>query len=62
MILNQIKLDRADIFIKYIPSVFSLVFPPKILISNKLVLPVSNLLKALELVENKVDKTFSKNI
>ena len=62
MILNQIKLDRADIFIKYIPSVFPLVFPPKILISNKLVLPVSNLLKALELVENKVDKTFSKNI
>ena len=45
MIVNQIKLERADIFVKYIASVSPLVFPPKTLIWNKIVLPVSNSLK-----------------
>ena len=58
MILDGIKLDRADIFSKYIGNVFPLVFPPKNLIWNKMVLPVSNSLKVLEFVGNELDKTF----
>ena len=51
MILNQVKLDRADIFINYVPSVFSLAFPLKNLISHKMVLRVPNSLKHLQLLE-----------
>ena len=59
MILNRVKLERAVIFIQYIASVVPLIFPPKTLVWNKLVLPVSNSLNPLELVENEVGKAFS---
>ena len=64
MILNRIKLEleRAVIFIKYIAKVVPLIFSPKTLILNKLVLPVSNSLKVLQLVQNELQKTFSESI
>ena len=62
MILNRIKLERTVIFIKYIAIVFPLVFPPKILIWNTIMLPALNLLKILELVENALEKTSSESI
>ena len=58
MILNQVKLDRADIFINYVASIFSLVFPLKNLISDEMVLPVPNSLTLPQLLENELDKTF----
>ena len=58
MILNQVKLDRADIFINYVASIFSLAFPLKNLISDKMVLRLPNSLKLPQLVENELDKTF----
>ena len=58
MILDQVKLDRADIFINYVASVFSSAFPLKNLILYKMVLPVPNSLKLLQLVESELDKTF----
>lgn len=58
MILNQVKLDRADIFINYVASIFSLAFPLKNLISDEMVLPVPNSLKLPQLLENELDKTF----
>ena len=61
-ILNRIKLERTVIFIKYIAIVILLVFPPKILIWNTVVLPAPNLLKVLELVENEIEKTSSESI
>ena len=57
-ILNRLKRERTVIFIKYIATVIFLVFPPKTLISSKIMLPASNLLKVLELVENELEKTF----
>lgn len=58
MILNQVKLDRADIFINYVASIFSLAFPLKNLISDEMVLPVPNSLTLPQLLENELDKTF----
>ena len=46
MILNRLKPECAVIFIEYITSVVLLIFPMKTLISNEMVLPRSNLLKA----------------
>ena len=62
MILNRIKLERTVIFIKYIAVVVPLVFPPKILIWNTMVLPAVDFLKVLELVENGLEKTSSERI
>ena len=62
MILNRVKLELAVALIKYIASVVPLIVPPKKLIWNKMVLPSSNLLKVLELVENVLEQTFSESI
>ena len=56
MILNHV---RTVVFIKYISSLAPAIFPPKTLIWNKMVLPASNSLKVLELVENELEKTSS---
>ena len=53
MILNHVKLERA-----VVPSIF----PLKTLISNKMVLSISNSLKVLGLVENELKNIFSKSI
>ena len=58
MILNRAKSGRAVIFIKCIASVVPLIFPPKTLI----LLPASNSLKILELVENELEKSSSESI
>ena len=62
MILDHVKLDRAVVFTKYIASVVSLVFLQKTLIWNKIVLPVSNSMKVIELLENKLEITCSEGI
>ena len=59
MILNPVKLERLVVFINYITSVVPLT---KILIWNKMMLPALNLLKSPELIENELEKTFSKSI
>ena len=46
MILNRLKPECAVIFIEYITGVVLLIFPMKTLISNEMVLPRSNSLKA----------------
>ena len=56
MILYRVKVKRGVIFIWYIASVVPLIFPPKTLIWNKLVLLALNLLKVLKLVKNDLDK------
>ena len=62
MILNRVKLERAVVFTKYIASVIPIIFSPKILIWNKMVLPALNSFKVLGLVENELEKIFSKSI
>ena len=52
MIVYRVKLERAVIFIKYIASTVSLIFPSKSLIWSKVVLPASDLMNFLELVKN----------
>ena len=62
MILYSEKLECAITFIKYIAGAVPLIFPPKTLIRNKIVLPASNLLKVLELLKNEQVKNLSKII
>ena len=59
MILNCLKCDLAVISIESIASVVPLIFSPKTLISNKMLLPPTNSRKVLELVESELEKTFS---
>ena len=44
---NCVKLERVVIFIKYIASVVTLMFPLKILIWHKMMLPALNSLEVL---------------
>ena len=60
MTLNRVKLGRAVTFMKYLAIVISLIFLPKILISNKITFSASNLLSFAELVKNELMKNISK--
>ena len=60
MTLNRVKLGLAVTFMKYLPSVVSLIFLAKILIWNKITFPSSNLLKLAELVVNEPMKIIYK--
>ena len=61
MTLNRVKLGRAVTFMKYLASVVSLIFLPKILIWNKITFPTSDLLNFAELVGNEL-KSISKKV
>ena len=52
MSLNRVKQGGAVAFMKYLPSVVSLIFPAKTLIWNKITFPPSNSLNLAELAEN----------
>ena len=60
MTLNRVKLERAVTFMKYLASVVSLIFLPKILDWNKITFMASNLLNFTKLVENELMKNISK--
>ena len=62
MTLNRVKLGRAVTFVKYLPSVVSLLFLTKTLIWNKITFPASNPLNFTELVENELMKSISKKV
>ena len=62
MILNGVKQELAIIFIKYIAGVVFLITRSKILVWYKMLLPASNSLNLLKLVENELQMTFSENI
>ena len=57
MIVYRVKLERAVIFIKYIASTVSLIFPSESLIWSKVVLPASDLMNFLGMVKNVLKKT-----
>ena len=59
MTLNRVKLGRAVTFMKYLASVVSLIFLPKTLSWNKIMLGQSNLLNLAELVVNELTKSIS---
>ena len=52
MSLNRVKQGGAVAFMKYLPSVVSLIFPAKTLIWNKITFPPSNSLNLADLAEN----------
>ena len=60
MTLNNVKLECAVTFMKYLASVDSLIFLPETLIWNKTTFPALNLLNFEELVENELMKSISK--
>ena len=60
MTLNRVKLGRAVTFMKYLTSIVSLIFLPKMLIWNKMTFPISLSLNFAELVENEFMKSISK--
>ena len=62
MALNRVKLGRAVTFMKYLASVVSLIFLPKIFIWNKTPFLPSNSLNLAELVVNKLTKSIAKKI
>ena len=62
MTLNCIKVRRTDTFMKYLASVFSLLFLQETLIWNKVTFLASNLLNLAELVANELMKSISKKI
>ena len=57
---NRLKLWSSVTFMKYIASVFSLIFLPKTLIWNKITFPASDSLNFAELMENELLKNISK--
>ena len=62
MTLNRIKLGCGVTFMKYLASVFSLIFLTKTLIWNKITFPLSNSLNLAELVVNEpVKGIYKKN-
>ena len=62
MALNQVKVNHAITFMKYLARAVSLIFLPKTLIWNKILFPASNSLNFAELVENELMKSiFKKN-
>ena len=60
MTLNRVKLGRAVSFMKYLPSVVSLMFLAKALIWNKIAIPASNSLNLTELVVNEPTNSIDK--
>ena len=62
MTLNRIIPGRAVTFMKYLASVVSLIFLPKILSSNKTTFPASSSLNLAEPVVNEFIKRIYKNI
>ena len=60
MTLNRVKLGRAVSFMKYLPSVVSLIFLAKTLIWNKIAIPASNSLNLTELVVNEPTNSIDK--
>ena len=61
MILNHVKLVRADNFLKGLANVVSLFSLPKTLIQNKIAFPTSKSMNIPELSVNELQKTISKN-
>ena len=62
MILNHVKLECVDTFLKDLTNVVSLFFLPKTLIQNKMAFPTSKLMNIPELSLNELRKTIPKNI
>ena len=62
MNFNLVKLGYALTFMKYLASVFSLIFLLKTLIWNKITFPASNLLKFAELMKSELMKSIPKKI
>ena len=62
MALNRVKLGRAIIFMKYLASVFSLIFLAETLICNEIKFLSSNMLNLAELVVNDPMKSICKKI
>ena len=60
MTLNRVKLGRAVTFMRYLASVVSLIFLPKIFVWSKITFPSSNLLNLSELVVNRLMKRLTK--
>ena len=58
MIFNHVNLESAVIFSSVVP----LIFPPQTLIWKKMVLPGSNSLQVLELMQTELKKTFLESI
>ena len=56
MTLNRVKLGRAVSFMKYLPSVVSLIFLAKTLIWNKITFPATNSLNLAGLIVNEPTK------
>ena len=61
-ILNRVKLERAVPFIKYLATLVSLIFPPKILICNKITFRLSISLNLPELVEESYEESLQRNL
>ena len=57
---NHGKVGRTVSFIKYIPSIISLIFLQKTLIWNKTIFPPLNSLNLAELVVNELMRSISK--
>ena len=62
MNLNPVKLARGFTFMKYLASVFSLIFLQKTLIWNKITFQLSNSLNLTALVANELTKSISKTV
>ena len=62
MTLNCVKLGQAVTFIKYLPSVVSLIFLALTLIWNKITLPAKNSLNFAQLVVNESMNSIYKKI
>ena len=60
MTLDCVKLGCVVTFMKYFPSLVSLIFQAKTLICNKITFPASNLLNFAELVVNEPMKSIYK--
>ena len=60
MVLTRVKLRYAVTFVKYLASVFSLIFLPKTLIWNKIPFLASTSPNLAELVVNQLMKSISK--
>ena len=62
MNVNRLKLERPVTFMKYLPSVVSLIFRAKTLIWNKINFPTLNLMNLAELAENEPMKSIYQKI
>ena len=62
MTINSVKLGRVVIFMKYLASVVSLMFPSKTFIWNKITFPASNLLNLAGMVVNELLRSIFQKI